>query len=148
MFQGRFLLFYLFVFVLVFSGPGCKKDEEPSSQDQIPVVPVSISLNPNSTEFIRLNVVTGWEEITGGYRGIIVYRNSVDEFTVFERACPYDWNKTTTRVEVDTSGMTISCPICKSKFIILNGAPYQGPSRFSLKQYETSYNGNLLYIFN
>ena len=150
MISGRNSIVFLFVwaFVLI-SHTGCKKEEsEPDTQSQIPVVPVSISLNPNSTEYIHLNTVSGWETITGGYRGIIVYRKSVNEFTAFERACPYDWSANTSRLTVDASGTTATCPTCKSKFILLDGTPFEGPSRYPLKQYQTSYDGTYLYIFN
>ena len=148
MVQRRFLFFCMSGFLLIALWSGCKKEEQQDPENQIPVVPVSISLNPNSTEYLRLNVVSGWETIYGGYRGIIVYRISTNEFVAFERSCPYDWNQTTTKVIVDTSGLTISCPNCKSQFLILDGSPYQGPSHYPLKQYQTSYDGNLLYIFN
>ena len=142
--RNPILLFFI-CFFLLFSHINCKKKE---SQNQIPVVAVNISLNPNSTEYIRLNPVNGWETITGGYRGIIVSRRSVNEFTAFERACPYDWNLTTSRLVVDASGTTATCPNCKSKYILTDGTPFDGPSQYPLKQYQTTYDGNLLYIFN
>jgi nitrite reductase/ring-hydroxylating ferredoxin subunit len=138
------LLFICFIFL--FSQSNCKKDK--SQQTDIPVVPVNISLNPNSTEYINLNPVNGWETITGGYSGIIVCRKSVNDFVAFERACPYDWNISTSRLVVNASGITAACPNCKSKFILTDGTPYEGPSRYTLKQYQTSYDGFLLYIFN
>ncbi len=149
MIQGRNSIFFFFCFILLFSQANCKKgDTQTDPQTQIPIVPVSISLNPNSTEYIHLNLVNGWETITGGYRGIIVYRKSVNEFTAFERACPYDWNLTTSRLVVDASGITAACPNCKSKFILLDGTPFEGPSHYPLKQYQATYDGFLLYIFN
>jgi nitrite reductase/ring-hydroxylating ferredoxin subunit len=136
-------------FVLLLFQTNCKKgDSQSDSQSQIPVVAVSIQLNPNSTEYIHLNPVNGWETITGGYRGIIVFRKSENEFTAFDRACPYDWSLATSRLTVDAAGTTATCPNCKSKFILLDGTPFQGPSHYSLKQYQTSYDGYLLYIFN
>ena len=139
---------YLFIFTgfLLILGIGCSKDEEPANQ--IPVVPVSFSINPNSTEYIRLNGVSGWEYLTGGYKGILIYRISLDEFAAFERACPYDWQVSLARIEIDSSGTTLYCPSCKSEFNLINGIPYKGPSRYSLKQYQTNYDGNLLYVFN
>jgi nitrite reductase/ring-hydroxylating ferredoxin subunit len=137
-----FLTVGLFFFLL----PGCSKTSE--NANDIPYVAVNFSINPNSTEYIRLNTVDGWEYLTGGYRGILVFRKSVNEFVSFERACPYDWQNTNARIVVDTSGITAYCPVCKSKYILLDGTPYSGPSRYPLKQYQTSYDGNLLYISN
>jgi nitrite reductase/ring-hydroxylating ferredoxin subunit len=135
----------LFILLLVFLQPQCKKDSQPN---EIPIVAVNIAIDPNSTEYIRLNSINGWEYLTGGYRGIIVFRSSTNGFMAFERACPYDWNSTTTRLLVDSSGITTYCPSCKSKFILLDGSPYGGPSPYPMKQYQTTYNGATLYIYN
>jgi nitrite reductase/ring-hydroxylating ferredoxin subunit len=137
-----FLLF-LIVFVLIL--PQCKKE---SQQNEIPTVAVNIALDPNSTEYLELNTVNGWVYLTGGYEGIIVFRSSTNGFMAYERACPYDWSKSTARLVVESSGITTVCPSCNSKFLLLNGSPYSGPSSYPMKQYETSYNGGILYIFN
>jgi nitrite reductase/ring-hydroxylating ferredoxin subunit len=135
------LLFFLFACLL----PQCKKEKQ---QNEIPTVAVNIAIDPNSTEYIRLNSVNGWEYLTGGYRGIIVFRASTNGFMAYDRACPYDWDKTSTRMVVDSSGITTICPSCKSKFILTDGSPYSGPSPYPMKQYQTSFNGTTLYIYN
>ncbi|MGE5423833.1 MAG: hypothetical protein ACM3N9_00635 [Syntrophothermus sp.] len=145
--KNIFKLFFGLTFLL-FLSPACKKETKDPAHQDIPVVPVNFAINPNGTEYINLNGVNGWEYLTGGYQGILVFRNSVSEFKAYERSCPYDWNKTTTRLVVDSSGITARCPSCNSKYILLDGTPYEGPSRYSLLQYQTSYDGNLLYIFN
>ena len=137
--------FLVLLFAFVFFLPQCKKE---SQQNEIPVVAVSIAIDPNSTEYIRLNSVNGWEYLTGGYRGIIVFRASANGFMAYERACPYDWNQTSTRLTVDSSGITTVCPSCKSKFILIDGSPYSGPSSYPMKQYQTTFNGTTLYIYN
>lgn len=139
--SGYLILLILFIFL----SPRCKKDKQ---QNEIPVVAVSIAIDPNSTEYIHLNAVNGWEYLTGGYRGILVFRASPNGFMAYERACPYDWNQTSTRIVVDSSGITAVCPSCKSKFILTDGSPYSGPSPYPMKQYQTSYNGATLYIYN
>ena len=138
---GFLLLLIVFVFIL----PQCKKE---SQQNEIPVVAVNIAIDPNSTEYISLNTVNGWEYLTGGYQGIIVFRSSTNGFMAYDRACPYDWSKSTARLAVESSGITTVCPSCNSKFLLLNGSPYSGPSAYPMKQYQTSYYGGLLYIFN
>jgi nitrite reductase/ring-hydroxylating ferredoxin subunit len=136
-----FLVLLLFVCFL----PQCKKEKQ---QNEIPTVAVNIAIQPNSTEYIRLNSVNGWEYLTGGYRGIIVFRASTNGFMAFERSCPYDWSQTSTRIEVDSSGITTTCPSCKSKFIMTDGSPYSGPSPYPMKQYQTSFDGVNLLIYN
>lgn len=123
----------------------CKKE---NPQPVIPEVYVNFNLNPNSTEFLELNYPGGWVTVTGGYRGILLYRLTMDEFLAFERTCPWDPEKEGARVEVEESGLTAVCPVCGSKYIILDGSPFEGPSTYLLKQYHTNYNGDLLFVFN
>jgi len=147
MFSSTRLTIYLLVTVLIvlLVITGCSKEEP---RNEIPVVAVNFFINPNSTEYLELNGAGGWVYLTGGYRGIIVYRKSDTEFMAFERACPYDWELTDARIEVDPSGLTAACPSCQSQFIMLDGTPFEGPTHYPLKQYQTQYDGNLLYIFN
>jgi nitrite reductase/ring-hydroxylating ferredoxin subunit len=123
----------------------CKKETQPT---EIPYVYVNFSLNPNSTQYIELNVVNGWETVYGGYNGILIFRKSLDEFSAFERACPYDPLTAGAQVKVDKSGITCYCPVCGSKYIMTDGTPYEGPSHYPLKQYATYYDGAMLYITN
>ena len=109
---------------------------------------MNIVINPNSTQFIELNHVGGSVPVTGGYRGIIIYRKSEVEFMAFERACSYDPTADSARVRIDVSGILCYCPKCKSKYILLDGTPYDGPSHWALKQYRTNYDGTYLYIVN
>jgi nitrite reductase/ring-hydroxylating ferredoxin subunit len=134
-----------FLAVIVISTSSCKKEEQ---APEIPYVYVNLVLNPNGTEYINLNVVNGWETVRGGYNGILIFRKSVNEFAAFERACPYDPMVSGAQVRVDQSGITCYCPVCNSKFIMVDGTPYEGPSHFPLKQYTTVYDGAMLYISN
>jgi len=123
----------------------CKKEEQ---APEIPYVYVQFQLNPNSTEYINLNAVGGWETVYGGYQGILIYRFSINEFVAFERACPYDPLIKGAQIRVDESSNTCTCPVCGSKFIMTDGTPYAGPSHFSLKQYQANYDGLMLYVSN
>jgi hypothetical protein len=136
---------WLVVAVMLLSASSCKKEEQ---APEIPYVYVNFSLNPNGTQYINLNVVNGWETVYGGYNGILIFRKSVNEFSAFERACPYDPMKEGAQIRVDESGITCYCPVCKSKYIMVDGTPYEGPSHFPLKQYSTMYDGVMLYVSN
>jgi hypothetical protein len=138
----RLLLFSGVFFLVTFS---CKKE---TTAPEIPYVYVNFSLNPNGTQYLQLNSVNGWETVTGGYNGILIFRKSLNEFSAFERACPYDPLASGAQIKVDISGITCSCPICGSKYIMIDGTPYSGPSRYPLKQYTTIYDGAILYISN
>jgi nitrite reductase/ring-hydroxylating ferredoxin subunit len=135
-----FLFLLLFYFSSFFS---CSKDES----ETIPYVYVNFSIQPNSTVYQKLNTVGGWEYITGGYNGIVVYRLSQDEFVAFDRACPYDY-KNSCRIVVESSFTTTIDSCCGSRFLLNDGSPFKGPASVSLKKYKTYYDGNSLRISN
>ena len=131
---------------MILVGSSCKKDRE----DRVPNVPVDIELFLNNPSFIGLSVVGGWAYISGGSRGIIVYRSGPEEFIALERHCPYDVNNND-RVHVTDSNILASDTIsCGSIFVITDGSITQGPAEFPLTRYQTSFNGtsNQLRIFN
>jgi nitrite reductase/ring-hydroxylating ferredoxin subunit len=135
----------ILLFLIATFSYGCKKEEKPPD---IPYVYVNFSLNPNGTEYINLNPVNGWETVYGGYNGILIFRKSLNEFAAFERTCPYDPLVEGAKVSVEPSGITCACPVCGSKFIMVDGTPFEGPSRYPLKQYSAIYDGSMLYITN
>lgn len=114
----------------------------------IPNVPVSIVLTVSNPQFINLNTVGGYVQITGGSRGIIVYRASFEEFRAFDRHCPYNVDEGC-RVTVNSSSIIASDDqCCGSEFLIVDGSVTQGPSALPLKGYATSFDGNNLFISN
>lgn len=131
------------VFLSIFIIESCKDDDS-----NIPYADVNIYINVNSTQYIGLNSVGGSVYLTGGFRGIIVYRLSPEEFVAFERTCPYDPEISTARVEVESSGLTVIDSTCGSRFILIDGSVYSGPATKSLKSYRTNFNGEVLHIFN
>jgi len=140
---GKLVIAVFLMAVLV----SCSKKSD-VSQPEIPYVTVNFFINPNSTQYLELNHIGGYVPVTGGYRGIIIYRKTENEFIALERACAYDPTADSAQVRVDVSGITCYCPKCKSKYILLDGSPYAGPTQWSLKQYRTNYDGTYLYITN
>jgi len=122
----------------------CKKE----IQDPIPDVYVNFSMNISSTFYIELSSVGGWVNVSGGYKGITVYRLSSEEFVAFERACPFDWKIDSAIVNVKPSGLILKCPACSSEFLIIDGSIVNGPSAIGLKKYNTNFDGQFLYIYN
>ncbi|MBL7904646.1 MAG: Rieske (2Fe-2S) protein [Bacteroidales bacterium] len=118
-------------------------DEEDESL--IPYVYVNFTIYPNTLDYIADG---SYVYVTGGYKGIIIYRNTHDEFIAYERACPHDPLVAGARVEVESSGIIASCPVCGSRFILTDGSPIQGPASVSLKQYRTRYDGYSLIVSN
>ena len=87
---------------LFFLAISCKKEVQ---APEIPYIYVNFSLNPNSTQYIQLNAVNGWETVYGGYNGILIFRKAINEFVAFERAWPYEPLATGGQHKVDQSGI-------------------------------------------
>ena len=118
----------------------CKNDEE------APIAYVNFTIDPNSPMYSNLNTVGGYEYLVGGYRGVVVFRYSWDEFLAYERACPKD-NETAVIVD-STSSVILQCPKCGTKFIYTDGTPIEGPAKSALRSYSTHYDGSTLHVYN
>ena len=133
----------LLLFTILCAG-SCRK----GTISGIPYVPVNYQLTVSNPEFAPLIAVGGWLYIGGGSRGIIVYRFSPDEFRAYDRHCTFlvDDNCRVAMENTDISAVDSEC--CDSKFLIIDGAPIDGPANIGLHQYNTSFDGNMLQIFN
>ncbi len=137
-------LVYLWFLPLLFSISSCERNN-PSG---IPYVPVNYQLTVSNPEFSPLLAVGGWLYIGGGSRGIIVFRASPDEFRAFDRHCTFQVNENC-RVNVDNTDITaVDTECCESHFLLVDGAPIDGPANIGLHQYNTQFDGNILMIFN
>jgi len=125
---------------------GCKKD----TPNNVPNAVVDIYIYPNLPSFVNLNAIGGWVSITGGVRGIIVYRKSSNEFMAYERNCTYQSTDPApcAMVDVDASNIIVTDTCCNSKFSIFDGNVTQGPAGLPLKAYNTTFDGNTLHIYN
>ena len=136
-------LFKMMLALLILTpGISCRKDKQGPI---IQYVKVNITLLPNSIDYLP---VSEWYYVSGGYRGLIVYRMTEDEFMAYERTCPYDPDKASARVEVESSGIIAVDSTCGSRFVLTDGSPIKGPSGLPLQQYQTSFDGNQLRIYN
>lgn len=121
----------------------CRKD---SGVSRVPYVYVNEVIYPNGINFIP---ISGSIYIHNkGNRGIVVYRMEADVFFAYDRTCPYDPENLLAKVNIEPSGITVVDPVCGSKFLLTDGFPFKGPSKYPLLQYRTNYNGEQLYIFN
>jgi nitrite reductase/ring-hydroxylating ferredoxin subunit len=115
----------------------CKKE---GSDDKIPYVPVSFTVYLSLPQYASLNTPGNNAIVTGvGYRGIIVYRKSNEEFVSYDLACPFDPMETSAKLEVDSSGITMVDLHCGSKFGLIDGSILHGPSTRPMRSYATSY---------
>ena len=137
----KFALFSAFLLLSVFAG--CDKEND---EMNIPYIYVNFQIYPNTLDFIP---ETGYVYVTGGYKGIIIYRPFADQFMAYERACSHDPLVEGARVQVESSGIIAVDSVCGSRFLLTDGTPLKGgPANRPLKQYRTSYDGYTLRVMN
>lgn len=138
------LFLSLTAFLIIVGIGSCKKDVN----NGVPITPVDIYLYTNNPSFINLNGVGGWVYITGGVRGILVYRKSPSEFMAYDRNCTYQSSDACATVVVDATNILATDTCCHSKFSMYDGSVTQAPAGLPLKAYNTTFDGNVLHIYN
>ncbi len=146
--------FFLIVLLYVLAN-ACETEK----QKIIPHTYVNFSIRLDDPQFITLSSIGNAVVITSSYdgsnsagydnNGIILYRASQDEFYAFDRTCTYDVEKSIA-VEIDDSGIMAVCPECGSIYVLPNiGFPTkESPSKYALHQYQTSFDGLNVHVFN
>lgn len=114
----------------------------------VPYASVDFTISVGDPNHYKLNHDGGYEYLTGGVRGIIVYRLNNYTFKAYDRACPYDWEEPDSWLWVDPSGLMVCDSCCGSLFNIIDGTVVSGPARFPLKYYRATFDGMLLRIHN
>jgi Rieske Fe-S protein len=139
-----FKQYIVILFALIMIGAtGCNTNDS-----NIPNVAVDFRIPISNPSYISLNAVGGYVYLLGGSKGIIVVRSSIDQFRAFDRHCPYNPIEGC-KVTVNDTDIEAECDVCcNSKFLALDGSVIQGPSPLPLKEYQTNFDGNILYIFN
>ncbi len=139
--KKRFIIYFLILFCII---GACRR----TTESAIPYAPVNFYVYTSDPEFINLNAVGGWTYVTGGSRGIIIYRFSNDEFKAYDRHCPFEPSNTCGLVSVDLNNIQASDACCGSIFSIVDGSINKGPASFPLRQYQTTFDGNRLHVYN
>ena len=135
----KVLLMALTIFVLC----GCKNHYE-----DIPLVNVNIYINIQSPDFQNLSGLGSWSYIDGGSKGIIVFNVDNENYLAYERHCPYDPENSCAKVSVDETNLYAVDTCCSSRYQLLDGIPIDGPGTIPLKAYNTSFDGNIIRIWN
>ena len=147
-------IFLLLVLVsLIYS---CKKD----TPSVIPETYVDFTIRLTDPLFNDLNSIGNSVIVTSSYsgfnsagynnHGIIVYRASQTEFFAFDRTCTFE-EKLDQAVRLDSPvDLSVECPECGSEFVLPSyGSPtVDGPAVHPLKQYYTTFDGNLVWVYN
>jgi len=138
------LTFFLLIFI--FLPQACKNEDV-----MVPYVPVSFTINLNDPKFIDLNVSGNAVYVTGGVRGIIIYRKSQDQFSAYDRCCTFDPDVTSAKVFFHSNPMEVIDTVCGSTYsLVFDGMNSKGPAKYPLKQYQTLFDPtwNTLYVYN
>ncbi|HSY75983.1 MAG TPA: hypothetical protein VK890_03955 [Bacteroidia bacterium] len=130
----------LFVFVISACWLlSCSKGNNPEASSNIPNVSVNVSININTSPYTGLTKIGGEAYVSGGYRGIILYRKDANTIMAFDRTCSYDLSDANGIVQAQTNGTAI-CLECGSTYSLYSGAVNVGPSTIGLKVYNTTFN--------
>ncbi|OFY66309.1 MAG: hypothetical protein A3H98_02825 [Bacteroidetes bacterium RIFCSPLOWO2_02_FULL_36_8] len=120
----------------------CKKDENPT-----PSVNINFDIIVTNIEYKELWNDGGFVYVTGGVKGIIIYRRNEDEYLAIERNCTYKPQDSCAIAEVDASKQYMNCKCCASRFA-WDTSVMKGPATIPLRQYGTKLDGNRLYVYN
>lgn len=113
----------------------------------IPYVDVQVDLNLSLPAYNNLNFPNNWLYISGGSRGLIVYRYTLDEFVVLDRHATWDVGAGC-QCTVSPDGYTIEDPCSGSQWYIFDGSIIQGPTTAPLERYTTTWIPPVLSIRN
>ena len=133
----------LLVAVMVFS---CRKNRN----HPVPSIPFDISINISLPGYSELQGVGGWTYVSGGSKGIIVYRKSYDEFVAFDRHSPAEGGtECATPLFPDSVNFLQLNDVCTgARFSLYDGSPISG-SELGLRQYQVVWNGEyIVRIYN
>ncbi|MFN8165950.1 MAG: hypothetical protein U0X76_07230 [Bacteroidia bacterium] len=138
----------LFSTLAIFLISSCKKNEVNKG---FPYVAVSKTIYLTVYPYTTLNSIGNNVLIDGvGYKGIVIYRRSLDEFVAYDRACPYDPYTGDAILDVDSSSVAMIDYHCQSKFNLYDGSILHGPATAPMKSYRVDYSqvSQTLYITN
>jgi nitrite reductase/ring-hydroxylating ferredoxin subunit len=135
--------YYILLILIAFLG--CSKDEEDGN---IPLVRVDLTIYTNDPAFNVISVPGTWTYVNGGSRGIIIYRVSNNEFKAYDRHCTYDSGNSCALVSVEATNITAIDNCCGSQFLLTDGSVIKNPASLPLKQYQTSFDGAVLRVYN
>lgn len=121
---------------------------EDNENNGVPLVATNIIIQINDPAYQNLSTVGGWEYITGGSRGIIVYRLSTTEFKAYDRHCTFQPSSTCALVSVHPNNISATDNCCGSSFSLQNGSVTSPPAAAPLKEYITHFDGSILRITN
>ena len=139
----KILRFPVIAVILTLLFSGCDKN----NNGIIPYVPVDVQININNPTYSGLTFVGGSAYVFGGSQGIVIYRNSQDQFSAFDRHSTY-LPENNCRVDIDQSLLQLEDQCSESLYLIIDGSVINGPATIPLQRYQTSFSDPILHIYN
>lgn len=150
----------IFILLLIM-GLSCNNANQ--NNPNVPKVNISLTIDPNSTLFLELNVPGGWlylDEVPGMYipypsRGIIVYRQDINFFKAYERQPPNDpflccdaQDQNCGKLVVGPNFPFAQDTCTGAMYQLLDGTLFSGDGQYPMIEYFAAYDGALLHIYN
>ncbi len=136
--------FVIIIIAVLLPLQGCDKE----GKERVPNVYVNFTIDITSGQYIELEMIGGWVYVTGGYRGIILYRNSIEEIVALDRTSTYKPESLGTQVVVEPNNPIAADTVNGMRYLLMDGSVISGPVSTPLKRYRTSFNGFLLSVYN
>ncbi len=124
------ILYIIFLSIILSS---CNTDTP-----ELPDILVDEVVHLSNPSNIRLQSPGGWAYISGGIRGIIIYRVTDVKFKAYERSCPHLSPNDCTFLDVEND-IKVICRCDQTEFLLVTGEPLNG-APLGLKEYRTYYN--------
>jgi hypothetical protein len=145
--NGKRVIGYCTVLLTVFFAmvqTSCNKE----GKEQVPNVYVNFMIDIGTGQYTELQLIGGWVYVIGGYRGIILRRNSLEEIVALDRTSTYKPETLGTQVVVGSDQLTAVDTAGGMKYLLMDGTVIEGPVSTPLKRYRTTFNGNTLHVYN
>jgi nitrite reductase/ring-hydroxylating ferredoxin subunit len=114
----------------------------------IPDVNVDVYINTLDPNYQNLTGLGAWGYVNGGSKGIVIFQYDLGEYVAYDRHCTYDSKNDCSQISTDDNNLYATDSCCGSSFQLLDGIPTQGPASLPLKKYNTSFDGNIIHIWN
>lgn len=124
----------------------CDKD---NGDSPVPYVPINRSLTLSNPQYNALFGIGGYVILPGeGAGGVIAVRATDDQIFAFDLQCTKDVHDENSATHPDDSDLFLECDVCHSQWLLLNGQLNEGPATFPLLQYQTTFDGFIVKIYN
>ncbi|MFM7721861.1 MAG: hypothetical protein ACKO7C_02540 [Bacteroidota bacterium] len=135
---------FLLLFLATFAAVSCRDRNE-----YLQPAYFSFMVNINEPSFFDLSVPTGWVYYNGNNVNLIIYRNDLEVFHVYDARSTYNPTDPC-NCEVASDNVTIQDPCSGSKWLLSDGFLLEGPATFNLLEYDYDFDLNTgnLYLFS